>query len=56
MQDYLEWKRSTTKNPDTPENYERWAETLINAQEALLKSGRLYLDDITTLSGGSRFS
>lgn len=24
MNDYLDWKRSTTKNPDTPQNYGRW--------------------------------
>lgn len=29
MQDYLEWKRATTKNPNTPQNYERWVKRFL---------------------------
>lgn len=42
MQDYLEWKRSTTKNPDTPVNYERWVKRYL----AFLKGGDITLESI----------
>lgn len=29
MKDYLAWKKSTTKNPDTPINYERWVKRFL---------------------------
>lgn len=42
MQDYLEWKRSTTKNPDTPENYERWVKRYL----VFLKGGEITLESM----------
>lgn len=41
MQDYLEWKRSTTKNPATTPTYERWVRkylTFLKGDEITLES------------------
>lgn len=42
MEDYLDWKRSTTKNPATPICYERWIKRYL----AFLRGGEITLESV----------